>query len=294
MKRLWYYSLVLAGTLLYGCTDEGTDDLALEIQRVSDQKALQLVELKVDSLLASSPQEDGGHWYGRLANRALEISRNLDSERLLYKGLRGYPDSRETPANLFGLANLYQNYMGMAQAGSAICCALQSRTEDELARKFAQCCPSEASPIDSSLVTLRDSVFNPETSTMDIRMARTYVALGQVRALLFPDDDASADHLNEAAKVAKAIKDPRRAIALYDWILEDYRHTPYGPKAMFLKAFTYENDLADLESARKAYTGYIEEWPQDDFVDDARFLLINLGRDPGQIIEEIKKGQPQH
>lgn len=289
----WYLSLALAGSLFYGCTNKDADGLASEIQRARDQKALQLLEVKVDSLMASSPNEDGGLWYGRLATQSLEISRTLDSERLLFKALRGYPDSRETPANLLELANLYQNYMGMAQAGSAICCTLQSRTEDVPARKSAQCCPTGTSPIDSTLVTLRDSVFNPETGKMDIRMARTYVALGQVRALLFPDDDASADHLNEAAKVAKAIKDPRKAITLYDWILEDYRHTPYGPKAMFLKAFTYENDLGDLESARKSYTEYIEEWPKDDFVDDARFLLMNLGKDPEQIIDEFRKEQVQ-
>lgn len=279
--------------LLCGCTEQKTDDLSKAIRQAPDQKAIQAVETRIDSFLVASPSEDGGTWYGKLAARSLEISRTIDAERLLYRAVREYPDSKETPENLLALANIYANYTRQVYAGEAICCTVRNRTDGDLSKKASQCCTSTiVIPVDSTLLMLRDSVFNPESAKIDLRMAKNYITLGQVRALLYADSDASADHLNEAAKVAKAIKDPRKAIYLYDWILEDYRHTPYGPKAMFLKAFTYENDLGDLDAAKETYSAYIKEWPKDDFADDARFLLANLGKDPEQIMEEIIKSAP--
>lgn len=288
MNLKWCFILLMSMAILHACSNEGKEDLNTELQNAGDHLALMALETKLDSMLKSSPNEDGGLWYGKLAQRSLDLSRNFDAENFLLKGIRGYSDSKETPANLLQLANIYQNYLDLDQAGSAICCILSSRTEGKMATKASQCCRKTDTSLDSALVALRDSVFNPYTEKINIRMARTYIAMGQARALLIPDDDLSADHLNEIAKVAKAIKDPQRAIFFYDWILEDYRHTPYGPKAMFLKAFTFENDLGDLSLARSAYTEYINEWPKDEFVDDAQFLLLNLGKDPEQIIEEIK------
>ena len=56
-----------------------------------------------------------------------------------------------------------------------------------------------------------------------------------------------------------------------------------------LSAFTLDNDLKRFEEARTLYEEFLERYPQNEFSDDARFLLENLGKDEEEIIRSFEK-----
>ncbi len=277
--------------LLVACKQEPVAMFTAELAGIKNQTELKAAAKTIEDYLEVNPSDSGCIWYGQLGTKALAISRTLDAEAYFMKAARDYPACTETPVNLMALANIYQNYLQWEFVGEAICCVLKDRVDHDLRKESSSCCPQVAMPIDSMLLKLRSKVFDVSLNKLDAKAGRNYIALCQVHALLFPENPTSADHLNEAAKVAKAIQMPLIAIDLYDWILTDYAQTPYGSKAIFLKAFTYENDLADLENARKNYTKFIQAYPKDEFADDAQILLENLGKDPNELIRQFKKSK---
>jgi TolA-binding protein len=62
---------------------------------------------------------------------------------------------------------------------------------------------------------------------------------------------------------------------------------------MFLKAFVYEDQLHDLNKAKKYYEEFLEKYPDSDFADDARISLQNLGKSPEELIKEFEEKQQE-
>jgi len=87
------------------------------------------------------------------------------------------------------------------------------------------------------------------------------------------------------------MNDGNKAITYFDQYIREF---PDGPKAslcLFFKAFIYENMLKDLGKAREAYQKFIEKYPDNDFTDDARLALQNLGKTPDQMVQEFEAKQ---
>jgi len=280
--------IILSLLIWSSCKRSSGPDFTEMIEGVRSQKDLIQVTKALDEAMVSYPEADGGLWYGKLAGQARSISRTRDAETLYIRALRDYASSTSSLENFAGLSELYRAYLEYDLAAETICCTLRERGEKG---SFEACCPSGFGSIDQALTTLRAGVFDTLSGRIDSQKARHYIALCQTRALLHPEDPSCADHLNEAAKVAKSIRAFPVSLELYDWIITDYLQTPYGPKAMFLKGFTLENDLQDIEGARLAYEEYLKAWPKDDFADDARILLDNLGKDPSELIRQFQQQQ---
>ena len=121
-------------------------------------------------------------------------------------------------------------------------------------------------------------MFQSEEGQLNRQAARNYVDVCEAYALTHPNDPKSADYLHKAAETARAIRTIPKALALYDWILEKYPNHDKAPQALFLKAFTYDNNLNDVENARENYEAFLAKYPEDDFADDTKFLLENLGK----------------
>ncbi len=60
---------------------------------------------------------------------------------------------------------------------------------------------------------------------------------------------------------------------------------------MFLKGYVYENDLRDLETAKKIYEEFLVKYPDDEFADDAEISIKNLGKSPEELIKEFEEQQ---
>jgi outer membrane protein assembly factor BamD (BamD/ComL family) len=79
-----------------------------------------------------------------------------------------------------------------------------------------------------------------------------------------------------------------KALALFDQYLNDYPDHPKAPMCLFFKAFIYENLIRNLDKARETYLLFIEKYPSDDFTNDAKLALMNLGKSPDMIVREFE------
>ena len=68
------------------------------------------------------------------------------------------------------------------------------------------------------------------------------------------------------------------AIKGYEDFIAKFPQSQYTPNAKFLIAFTYNNQLADTESARKHYESFIKAYPEHSLRQSAEYELNNLGK----------------
>ena len=85
--------------------------------------------------------------------------------------------------------------------------------------------------------------------------------------------------------------DGAKSMKFFDQYLNDYPDKPKASMCLFFKAFIYENINKDLDKAREIYLLFIEKYPNDNFVKDARMAINNLGKSPEDIIKEFEQRQ---
>ncbi len=104
-----------------------------------------------------------------------------------------------------------------------------------------------------------------------------------------PKDSISPYYLFKAADVSINTFHSYSSIELFNRLLSEYPDFEKAPQALFLKAFTFENYLLQLDSAKSEYELFLSKYPNHAFANDAQMSLDNLGKSP----EEIVKGFQQ-
>ncbi len=276
--------------LLIGCQQSPAESRFPNLDQVQTLPDLKAAEKEVDMILLEDPKLDAGLAYGQLAAKALSLSRLLDAERLYHKAIQRAPNSPERHANLKRLASLYRVQLKFETTADMICCAhssgIDQPTEDT-------CCPVASPSPDSIQQLLRQRIVVDSSGQFSRQAGREYIAFCQSYALLFPAQTQSPVYLNEAAKLASSLRMPAVTVKLYQWIYTAFPDSEIAPKARFLEGFTLENELKDLEGAKAAYEGYLDEFPNDVFAKDARILIQNLGVNPEDLIRQFEQQQQQ-
>ncbi|MEP7266824.1 MAG: tetratricopeptide repeat protein [Saprospiraceae bacterium] len=144
-------------------------------------------------------------------------------------------------------------------------------------------------PLKEFVQDLANRMYDDSLHQFNEGAATQYVDATEAFVLINPTDPESADLLNKAAETARSLKTYNKAISLYDWIIEKYPESKYAPQALFLKAFTYDNELHDIENARLYYEEFGKRYPTHDFADDAKVLLQNLGKSDQEFLQSIQK-----
>ncbi|MCU0348300.1 MAG: tetratricopeptide repeat protein [Saprospiraceae bacterium] len=109
----------------------------------------------------------------------------------------------------------------------------------------------------------------------------------------FPEDSASVKHLVKAGEAARLLQQYDKALEIFTKIEKNYPNSKEAVGAMFMRAFTLDNDLKRLDEAKLAYEAFLKKYPNDDFADDAKFLLGNLGKSPEEIIKGFERDSTQ-
>jgi outer membrane protein assembly factor BamD (BamD/ComL family) len=105
--------------------------------------------------------------------------------------------------------------------------------------------------------------------------------------MVLPQAEATPELLHEAAKTAGYIRAFPKALDLYQWVYDRYPEHSKAGQSLFMMAFTYENEMKDAEKAKSLYEQFLAEYPGNDFADDAKFLLENLGKSDEEIIKSF-------
>ena len=220
---------------------------------------------------------------------SLQIDSKPQAIGFLNSFVKDYPEDEGTPDRLFELGTLL-NQLGKTEAGNTILQGFVNAYPDHEKNATAkEALPESFDDINTRLEAIGESMFDVQAGSLNKEMARNFVDVCEAFALTHTNDPQSADLLHKAAETARAMRTIPKALSLYDWILEDYPDHEKASQALFLKAFTYDNNLGDVENARKYYQAFLEKYPEDDFADDTQFLLENLGKSDEEILEALTK-----
>jgi tetratricopeptide (TPR) repeat protein len=146
----------------------------------------------------------------------------------------------------------------------------------------AACSPAakkEASEIDG----LEQALLGDSLGGFDRERALGLVRKYDAFAAAHPADTLSAWYLFKAGNLSKDLGDYAAAIRYYGRCSE-IETFARREVALFLQGFTYENNLQDLENARRIYTEFLARYPDHGLARDARFSLDNLGKSPEELI----------
>lgn len=143
--------------------------------------------------------------------------------------------------------------------------------------------------VGSMLMQAFPSVSDPNTGAIDAIAAKQFAQVAEQLVNKFPGDTLAALPYYRSAEVVRAMNDPKGAAAIYERVNREFPSYSKAGEALFMLAFTYDEDLNDLGKAKAAYQKFIETYPNDGFADDAEMLIQNLGKSDEEILKELEE-----
>ena len=222
---------------------------------------------------------------------ALQFQMNhlADAVKLSQEGLKRFYESKSTPENALLLARLYEEKLRNPMGAQAVRQAyVRAFPDNEKVADVQSAIPENAQGLAATLDTLRSNLYNEETNRIEYQVASDFINVAEIQAMLLPASEEAPSYLYEAGKTAGYIRAFPKAVELYEWIYNKYPEHKNAPQALFMMGFTYDNEIGDSEKAKTLYADFISKYPEDDFADDAKFLLDNLGKSDEEIIESFE------
>ncbi len=143
--------------------------------------------------------------------------------------------------------------------------------------------------IDTMLARLSTQFFMKDgKQEMNKEAILSYQNAAEIRAMISPDEE-SVKKILSAGEAARTMREYPKAIGYFDMILQKFPNMKGASQALFLKAFTMDNDLKQIDRARSIYQEFLQKYPEDGFADDVQFLLQNLGATNEEIIQRFEK-----
>ena len=216
--------------------------------------------------------------------------RYLAAVQFLKEALKQYYDSDKTPDNALFLASIYKAHLNSPAIGDAAYYAfLQAFPNHEKAAFVRDSVLVQPMDLTADVDSLRSKLFDEKASRYNTEVSNDFIGTCEMYALLLPDDEKAPDLLFEAARTAGYIRAFPKAVELYDWAYAKYPDFPKASQALFMMAFTYDNEMHNVEKARSLYEEFLKKYPDDEFTDDAQVLLQNLGKSEEEILKDLQK-----
>lgn len=107
----------------------------------------------------------------------------------------------------------------------------------------------------------------------------------------YPGDTVGANFLFKAADFYRYMRKPLKGIAIYEKIYDNYPTYEKRPYALFLQGFMFETEVGNEEGAKQKYNKFLKEYPNHPIAKDVKLSLMQLGKTPEQLMEEIMAAQ---
>jgi peptidyl-prolyl cis-trans isomerase C len=85
---------------------------------------------------------------------------------------------------------------------------------------------------------------------------------------------------------AQEATNPMRRIDIYEQLLRQYPDSEYAAQAQFMIGFIYSEELDSKESARIAFEKVINDYPENELVESAKWMIENMDKDMPEVVEE--------
>lgn len=238
------------------------------------------------------PQDSISARYLLTAARAEAAEENLDEAARHYRtwliASPARPDARDKAAEAIqALAPL-----ATAQVQQAMFRAFTGRyPEDKRSADWRGRITDSAVDLDALLVKLKTDMVDTITFRLDEAKAKEYIQASELVVMIDPTLASGPENLHLAGETARTIRQPAKAIEIFDWLANQYPEHPRGQTGLFLKGFVTDSDLKDYKRAGEIYNLFIARYPTHEFAESARFLLANLGKSDDEIIRMLEEKQ---
>ncbi|HOW26373.1 MAG TPA: tetratricopeptide repeat protein [Bacteroidales bacterium] len=148
---------------------------------------------------------------------------------------------------------------------------------------------SQKGKLDKQIKDLEEEIFSVTDQAINTEKTAQLVDAYIAYADAYPGDKKAPEYLFNAGNVAMNLLDPKKAIAVFDRILQDYPDYERIPHCLFLKAFINENQMNQLGQAEMLYREFLQKYPGHEFADDAELSLKNLGKSPEELLEQFQQ-----
>ncbi len=223
---------------------------------------------------------------------ALQFRQNrfTTAASLLVQAIENYYASENTPQAMLFLGELYQDNLRNEESATTIFQALAEAFPDsEPGKKAVEKLPASLPSVSSRLETMAAQMFSDSLKRYDYRITNNFIASGELYAMMLPAGDNSPRLLYDAAEAARSIRSYTKALKLYEKINLRYPDYEKAPLALFMRAFTLDNDLRRYDEARVLYEEFLAKHPEHDFAEDARAVLENLGKSDEEILRMLEE-----
>lgn len=103
------------------------------------------------------------------------------------------------------------------------------------------------------------------------------------------NDEKSPPYLFKAAGLKKNLRQHMEAVSYFNRIWNEYPDYPRAPDALFLEALMYEEDLQDKETAKERYNKFLELYPNNEFAEGAKQILLLIDKSPSERYEYLNE-----
>ena len=150
---------------------------------------------------------------------------------------------------------------------------------------------SEKKQLQAEVDRVEDLIYGDSLGIPDRSLALELIQAYENYANAFPEDTLSPEYLFKGAEVAMNMNMSGKAIEFHQRILNSWPEYGKTSYCLFLQAFIYENQLQQLEVAKKLYQEFIDRFPNHPLADDAQVSLDNMGKSIEELIETWEKQQ---
>ena len=286
------YTTLLLGLLLASCKKESPEEKAVnDAYKIAESKgndsSYVALSNAIDSFIEIKSYADSATARQILKAAHLCESKNRFDDAIGYYEMymAHYPDRPDQADKLMAVIGISEKLTSKQLTQILYKSFVNRFPNDPRAKDVDAKIELKEISVDSTLRHIGMNMFNDSTFRLNEPMANLYINGCELAAAADPKLVSAPEHLHRAAETARTLRDIPRAIKIYDWIITVYPESPRGATSLFLKAFTYDNDLKDYTKAAKYYNEFLTKYPHNDFSESAKFLLQNLGKSE----EELKK-----
>jgi len=252
---------------------------------------LNLAMIKLGSLIADPSYENQK---AQLLLKGIEWSRSFENaefeQMYAFEYVKYYPNDEKSNELLWRLADKMTNDKKDIHASLLYNGYISAWPNDSKASVAQERSTIKESGYDEMFKRESADVFGKgKTFEIDQDKVAHILSLTESLVISTPKHPKAVSYLMKAAEIAKAAQKPGKAIAFYDWIINFYPENPDSALALFLKAFTLENDLNKKTEAKAIYSEFLEKYPNHERSADVKFLLANIDKTDAEIIQKLSE-----
>ena len=290
--------------LLAACQSDSveTDTLSAEIEALEATAASnptaatngELVE-KYTTFVDEHPEATdlNGKYLYKAGSTQYRMNRFSAALASLQRGIKEFYGSNSTPSSILLMGDIYKNKLQNSLVADAVYGSFVRAFPNHPRTAELRTAYADAAPVPARITELSERLYNDSLKRVDYQVANDLITLGEVQALVLPTDPQSPEMLYKAGQIANSVRASERAIALNEWLYTRYPDHPRAGRALFLMAFTYDDELKNYDKARELYEEFLRKYPDDDFAQSARFQLDNLGKSANEIIEGFQRQEEE-